>query len=218
MLRPHPLDGVLGVVATNVRRQQPDVRVFEIGRTYERAAGGDTGTIEPRWAAIALTGARREAGWHGDGGVADVYDAKGSPSTCWPRFGLAVADPRGGRLGGLRARQPRQSGHRRPARSSPSSARWRPAPRARFGIDAPVFAAALPLDRLPPLPVAPRYQPLPRFPSVQRDMAFVDRRFRGGGGGGAGGHRPRRRGRCCGRSPCSTCSACPRAGAAWLGA
>ena len=38
----------------------------------------------------------------------------------------------------------------------------------------PVFAALLPLDeilRLMPPPL--RYQPLPRFPSVQRDLAFV---------------------------------------------
>jgi phenylalanyl-tRNA synthetase beta chain len=35
-----------------------------------------------------------------------------------------------------------------------------------------VFVAAVPLDRLPMLPPPPRYQPLPRFPSVQRDMAF----------------------------------------------
>jgi phenylalanyl-tRNA synthetase beta chain len=41
-----------------------------------------------------------------------------------------------------------------------------------FGIDVPVFVAAIPLDQLPILPVEPRYQPLPKFPSVQRDMAF----------------------------------------------
>src|SRR5439155_333617 len=35
-LRVHPLEGVLGAIATNVRRQQPDVRVFEICKTYER--------------------------------------------------------------------------------------------------------------------------------------------------------------------------------------
>jgi phenylalanyl-tRNA synthetase beta chain len=44
--------------------------------------------------------------------------------------------------------------------------------RERFGIDVPVFAAALPLDRLPWLPAPARYRALPRFPSVQRDMAF----------------------------------------------
>src|SRR5262249_9770811 len=75
-LRVHPLEGVLGAIATNARRQQPDVRVFEICKTYTRA-GGDTGTREPRWATIALSGARDDAGWDGGGARADVYDAKG---------------------------------------------------------------------------------------------------------------------------------------------
>src|SRR5438093_686339 len=38
-LRVHPLEGVLGAIATNVRRQQPDVRVFEICKTYARLSG-----------------------------------------------------------------------------------------------------------------------------------------------------------------------------------
>src|SRR6266850_2571673 len=37
-LRSNPLEGVLGAVATNVRRQQPDVRIFELGKTYAHAA------------------------------------------------------------------------------------------------------------------------------------------------------------------------------------
>ncbi len=172
VLRPHPLDGVLGVVATNVRRQQPDVRVFEIGRTYERAPGGDTGTIEPRWAAIALTGARREAGWHGDGGSADVFDAKGYAEHVLATFGLAAQTRLGGRLGGLEP-DSHASLVTDTGEVVAEFGEVAAGARARFGIDAPVFVAALPLDRLPPLPVAPRYQPLPRFPSVQRDMAFA---------------------------------------------
>ncbi len=54
-LRAHPLDGILGVVAVNTRRQEGDVRVFEIGKTYQSSTGGDTATSEPRWAC-----ARRE--------------------------------------------------------------------------------------------------------------------------------------------------------------
>ncbi|HEU5320634.1 MAG TPA: phenylalanine--tRNA ligase subunit beta, partial [Methylomirabilota bacterium] len=43
-----------------------------------------------------------------------------------------------------------------------------------FGIEAPVFGAVVSLDALAALPApSPRHEPLPRFPSVQRDMAFV---------------------------------------------
>jgi phenylalanyl-tRNA synthetase beta chain len=46
--------------------------------------------------------------------------------------------------------------------------------RAGYGIDNPVFAAVLDLDAVAALAATPpRYEPLPRFPAVQRDMAFV---------------------------------------------
>ena len=171
VLRQHPLDGVLGVVGTNVRRQQGDVRVFEIGRTYARAPGGDTGTTEPRWTAVALAGARRDPAWHGDGAAVDVYDAKGYAEHVLATLGLSAHTRQGGRLGGF---EPDSHGTLVTdtgdvvAEFGEVSA----SARERFGIDVPVFVAAIPLDRLPILPVAPRYQPLPRFPSVQRDMAF----------------------------------------------
>src|SRR5256884_436169 len=76
LLRVNPLEGVLSAVATNVRRQQVDVRGFEVGKTY-RWGNGDTGTTEPRWVAIALTGARSGPGWAGVPAPVDVYDAKG---------------------------------------------------------------------------------------------------------------------------------------------
>jgi len=172
VLRQHPLDGVLGVVGTNVRRQQGDVRVFEIGRTYARAPSGDTGTTEPRWTAVALAGARRDPAWHGDGAAVDVYDAKGYAEHVLATFGLSAHTRQGGRLGGF---EPDSHGTLVTdtgdvvAEFGEVSA----FARERFGIDVPVFVAAIPLDRLPNLPVAPRYQPLPRFPSVQRDMAFA---------------------------------------------
>ena len=172
LLRAHPLDGVLGVVATNVRRQQPDVRVFELGRTYERAAGGDTGTAEPRWAAVALTGARQDPGWQGEAGAVDVYDAKGYAEHVLAAFGLSTETRLGGRLGGLEpdshASLVTETGD-----VVAEFGELAAAARERFGLDPPVFVAAISLDRLPSMPIAPRYRPLPRFPSVQRDMAFA---------------------------------------------
>ncbi|HET7340013.1 MAG TPA: phenylalanine--tRNA ligase subunit beta, partial [Methylomirabilota bacterium] len=89
-LRVHPLEGVLGAVATNARRQQPDVRVFEIARTYEPAASGDTGTAEPRWLAVAVSGARRDPGWDAPAEPADVYDAKGLAEHALAALGVSA--------------------------------------------------------------------------------------------------------------------------------
>jgi phenylalanyl-tRNA synthetase beta chain len=172
-LRAHPLEGLLGVVATNLRRQQPGVRVFEIGRTYEPSATGDTSTAEPRWAAIALAGARAEAAWHTAPAAADVHDAKGLAELVLDAFGVTGTTTRpGGRLAGFEpdSHATLVAGSMVVAEVGEIAA----AARAAFDIAVPVFAAALPLDG--GLPLAPhplRYQPLPRFPAIQRDMAFV---------------------------------------------
>jgi phenylalanyl-tRNA synthetase beta chain len=172
LLRQHPLDGVLGAVVTNVRRRQDDVRVFEIGRTYERAAGGDTGTVEPRWAAVALTGGRHDRGWDSEGAAVDVYDAKGYAEHVLAAFGLPVRTKAGGLLGGLESDR-HASLVTEPDDVVAEFGEVSAAARATLGIDAPVFVAAIALDRLPSQPVTPRHRPLPRFPSVQRDMAFA---------------------------------------------
>jgi phenylalanyl-tRNA synthetase beta chain len=171
-LRRHPLEGLLGAVATNLRRQQADVRLFEIARTYRRAPGGDTGTAEPRWVAIALTGARGERAWHGGGDPVDVYDAKGLAEHALAALGVAAATSTGGRLGGF---EPDCHGSlvTGTGESVGEFGEIAGEVRARFGIDAPVFAAALHLDALPVARTFARAQPLPRFPSVQRDMAFA---------------------------------------------
>jgi phenylalanyl-tRNA synthetase beta chain len=201
LMRRHLLEGILGVLATNVRRQQPDVRVFEIGRAYGQ---GERAIIEARWLAIALTGARRPTAWYAGGEAADVYDAKGFAEHVLATLGIrgsavTVGGPSGvfepdchGTLTTLDGRAVAEFGEVR-----------QPICQA-FDIGAPVFAAVLPLDalgahiepaageperrpptadrapllvrprayRMAPAP-APRHEPLPRFPSVQRDMAFV---------------------------------------------
>ena len=170
LLRQHPLEGVLGVIATNLRRQQPDVRVFELTRTYERAAG-ETGAREPRWVALALTGARGETAWWGDRAAVDVYDVKGLAEHVLRAFRLAGV-PAAGRLPGFEP-----DCHGALAVEGVGVAEFGEvvaAARERYGIDAPVFAAAVALDALAALAAPPpRHQPLPRFPVVQRDLAFV---------------------------------------------
>jgi len=170
-LRLHPLEGVLGVVATNLRRQQSDVRVFEIARTYERAPGGDTDTTEPRWLAIALSGARADLSWHGGREAVDVYDVKGLAEHALATLGMAARTQAGGRLGGFEADCHGTllgEGGEALAEFGEIAA----GARERFGIDAPVFGAAVRLDALPTARHFERARALPRFPSVQRDMAF----------------------------------------------
>jgi len=172
LLRTNPLEGVLSAVATNVRRQQADVRVFEVGKVYQWG-NGDTGTSEPRWVAIALTGGRGEAGWSGTPEPVDVYDAKGLAEHVLAA--LAVRAGTGG-VGALSGFEPDCHGTL-VAESGAILAEFgevAAALRESFGIAAPVFAAVVSLDAIVATSVAPlRYQPLPRFPAVERDLAFV---------------------------------------------
>jgi phenylalanyl-tRNA synthetase beta chain len=199
-LRSHPLEGVLTAVATNVRRQQPDVGVFELCKTYERSKGDadvsepartslrppsnkagladpatkNPATTEPRWLAIALTGARGESGWSGSRDRVDVYDAKGYAEHALEALGLRAAGSGGsGALGGFEpdchGTLTNESGVILGEFGEVAAAL-----RAELGIPAPVFAAVVSLDAAGAVPAAPiRYQPLPRFPVVERDLAFV---------------------------------------------
>jgi len=189
LLRVNPLEGVLGAVATNVRRQQADVRVFEISKTYAQTASEparvsirppsaeagpkDPATTEPRWVAIALTGARGASGWAGAPEPVDVYDAKGLAEHTLDALSVRASTGEGGALSGF---EPDCHG----TLVSESGAivaefgEVAAALRESFGIAAPVFAALVSLDAAGAAGVAPmRYQALPRFPAVERDLAFV---------------------------------------------
>jgi phenylalanyl-tRNA synthetase beta chain len=172
LLRVNPLEGVLSAVATNVRRQQADVRVFEVGKTY-RWGNGDTGTTEPRWVAIALAGARSAPGWAGAPQPADVYDAKGLAEHTLDALAVRASTGEAGTLSGF---EPDCHGTL-VAESGAIVAEFgevAAAVRESFGIPTPVFAAVVSLDAVGATAAAPtRYQALPRFPAVERDLAFV---------------------------------------------
>jgi len=164
-LRSNPLEGVLGAVATNVRRQQSDVRIFELCKTYSRA--------ESRWVAIALTGARGEPGWYGANEHADVYDAKGLAEHALDALGARASTGDAGALGGF---EPDCHGTLVADGGAilGEFGEVAAALRENLGISAPVFAAVLALDAVGAVAPAPtRYQALPRFPAVERDLAFV---------------------------------------------
>ncbi|HYE94262.1 MAG TPA: hypothetical protein VEA38_24735, partial [Terriglobales bacterium] len=185
-LRQHPLEGLLGAIATNIRRRQPDVRMFEIAVTYSWA-GPETAphpprgvpadraahAIERRWLTVALTGTRGDTAWYADTTPVDVYDAKGFAEHALGALGVRARARDGGRLAGFEADSHGvfvTEGGEAVGEFGEVAAGARGA----FDIDAPVFAAALDLDAILALPRPGfRHEALPRFPAVQRDMAFV---------------------------------------------
>src|SRR5262249_57030216 len=66
VMRPVLAAGLLEAVATNVSRQAPSLRIFQIGRAFgpHRPEDGGHPAHEGLWLGIALTGARGARAWH----------------------------------------------------------------------------------------------------------------------------------------------------------
>jgi phenylalanyl-tRNA synthetase beta chain len=178
LLRYNPLEGVLGVVATNLRKQQPSVRVFEVTKVFEPGPGLPH---EPRWLAIGLAGARQAPAWWSKApaetrpGQVDVYDAKGLAELVLDALGVPAPSARAVIGAGVKGFEP--DCHGVLASEGVTVAEFgeiAEAVRRLYDIDVPVFATLLPLDEvLRVTPPVTRYRALPRHPTVQRDVAFV---------------------------------------------
>ncbi|HVZ20157.1 MAG TPA: phenylalanine--tRNA ligase subunit beta [Vicinamibacterales bacterium] len=84
VLRPSALPGLLDAVAHNRRREQRDVRLFEIGNRFSRARG------EHRALACAWTGQVGADHWSGGTRPVDFFDLKGIVERIAEAIGLAV--------------------------------------------------------------------------------------------------------------------------------
>jgi len=179
ILRPSLLPGLLEVLAINTSRQMPDARIFEVGNVFapHRAEDGDRPAHEDLRLGIAVAGLRAPRAWFTGGrDRADVYDAKGMAEAALAAAGVADAE-----TVGFPADQ--EPGYLEPGRAARLvragiELGWfgevSLAAREVFDLPTPVFVAELSVTALAALPgVTPRYEPLPRFPAVQRDLAIV---------------------------------------------
>ncbi|MFB3852198.1 MAG: phenylalanine--tRNA ligase subunit beta [Vicinamibacterales bacterium] len=168
VLRPSLLPGLVDAVSRNRRREQRDVRLFELGARFS-AAGGERAALA--WAAAGRAAPEH---WSGTGRQMDFYDAKGTVEYLASAFGVradfapaalpflaegrAAAVSIGGREAGF------------VGQLEPALAESRGVPRGDevwvAEIDLESFAAAIP-------PGEPRFTPLPRHPSIVRDLSVL---------------------------------------------
>jgi phenylalanyl-tRNA synthetase beta chain len=167
VLRPSALPGLVDAVAHNRRREQRDVRLFELGNRFSRAAG------ERRALACAWTGMAAPDHWSGSGREVDFFDIKALVERVCEMTGVAVE-------------------------TTPHQVRWLVAGRAAtatvkgapvavlgqlarditdaHGLPAdPVYVADIDLDALEHASAGRdlRIEPLPRYPSVVRDISIL---------------------------------------------
>jgi len=171
ILRPTLLFGLLEALATNVRRQAPDVRLFEVGRVFEAQGRGELAREETR-VGIALTGLRAPRAWFAGKARADVFDVKGAVENVVEALGRGEVTVDAAEVPYL------EQGRAATVvvQGSPVGVvgELHPDVQRAFDLPAPVFVAELSLDRLeavPPRPVV--HRPLARFPGVQRDLAVI---------------------------------------------
>lgn len=161
---------LLSTLASNLRYEDQIIRLFEIGRVYlprEKDL-----PQEKEMMAGLIWGSRNERSWLGDSGESDFFDAKGVVETLLDRLDIAARF------------EPGNDPALHPGRCATIIAN-----RELLGVVGqvqPVMAEAFDLGRFPVyffelelkklldyIPERKRYQPLPRFPAVMRDLALV---------------------------------------------
>jgi len=166
VMRPALLPGLVAALGRNAARQQPRVRLFEIGKVF---AGGNDAPVETlRIAAVACGGATAEQ-WGVGARALDFHDLKGDLEALAAQAGTTLAF------------QPSAPPHAHPGRSADVLrdgvrigwiGQLHPRLQQALGLDVDVLAFELDLLPLLARPL-PRAGALSRFPSVRRDLAFV---------------------------------------------
>jgi phenylalanyl-tRNA synthetase beta chain len=175
VMRTSLLPNLLAAVARNQSFGRPDVALFEVGSVFLRRGEGLTErpmhelADEPTGAAAVLAG--RRPSQIGDGAPWDAFDAKA--------LALVAIRAVAGELA-VRVRATRSVAYLHPGVAGEivhdgNPIGWfgevHPSVRKRLGIDGPVFAFDLELDRLP-LATPAQMQPIPRFPGSTRDVSL----------------------------------------------
>lgn len=168
-LRGSLLSSLLEAVDHNIRNGSSSMRMFEIGRVYARA---EEGFDERGMMAFACTGEMEERSWMHAPRLADVFDAKGTAEAllaalrldkdsifCYDRHTTLsdqalTVEVKGNYVGQIT--------------EVPEALL------ASFGIRQPVFYAEFAIDGLRAgMTVDQRYEAVPRYPAVHRDLAVL---------------------------------------------
>ena len=167
-LRPGLVPGLLATAERNVRQGNPNLRLFEMGRVFVATPKG--AEIEHEHLALLITGDRAPRSWHDGKPVSlDLFDLRGALEAISPDLALSPAEDED-RL--LCAATIEFRGGKKPVKLG--LAGIIPPARAReLGIESPIAVAELNLAKLANLLSEPiRFEELPRFPAMTRDIAM----------------------------------------------
>ena len=176
VMRSHLLPGLLENLRRNINHQQADVRLFEIGKVFHHR-DLETQPEEVTELAVVMCGRRYPGSprlYEGEVAV-DIYDAKGLVEAVLADLRLTAtvtieADTSAPVYAEAAAALRLTGGGRELGRV----ARLEPKVLKKFGIKQEAFFVSIDLDALVELNAAPKvFAPLPKFPSVQWDIALL---------------------------------------------
>ena len=166
VMRPAMLPTALEVIQFNSNRKQANLFLFEWGKTYTRNEAG--AYKEKEHFCLYATGARKGGNWKKENTTTDVYYLKGVVEALLQTVGVSQLE---------------YAPSSQEFLSAGVVGSWKDKPLVQFGeaavpqrfdIKAPVYFADVDWEAVLKLAQKPiRYQELPRFPAVQRDLALV---------------------------------------------
>jgi phenylalanyl-tRNA synthetase beta chain len=159
--------GLLGIARHNLNRQQYGLALVEQGRSYVRTGKGIDETNMMAW---LMAGEVQGDAWYGAARSADFFDLKGAVEGWLARMGVTPRFVASDAEQGLQAGQTAKivAGRSEIGRIGKVDGDIA----ATYDIDLPVYVAEVNLDALPKAK-APKFAPLPEFPSTERDLVFL---------------------------------------------
>ena len=170
------LPGLLDAVRLNLNYQQRDIKIFEVGTVFAAAAGeGDALPNEQKLLALAITGGEMLEGREMPVRELDLYDAKGAVEAALDAIGIAGPDFSGCEIKHLRAGQ--SASISIDGTTVGSLGRLNDEIAAAYKFRQPVYVAEINLQKTLEMPTSTvSYRPLPKYPSIIRDVSFIARR------------------------------------------
>jgi phenylalanyl-tRNA synthetase beta chain len=172
VMRTNLVHHLLEVLAFNTKRRQPDISVYEIARVYWPKCEGAL-PEEPLHLGVGLMGRQREIGWNQSREEVDFYDAKGIVELIFERFHLPEIELK-----------PSVQPFFHPGQSADVYVNGKmvgffgqihPNIGELYELNKKAFIIELDLSSLDELRKTDTvvFEPLPKFPAVQRDLALV---------------------------------------------
>ena len=168
-LRVSMLETGLQTVLHNLNRKNNDLRLFEFGKTYSTSGVGKYNEVEHL--ALFLSGRTREENWHNKKEGADIYNLKGIVKALTTQLGITELVYETIEHSRLDEHLQIRSGNTVIANIGKVNG----ALMSRFDIKQDVYVADILWENCISLVEKNKlaYREIPRFPAVQRDLAFV---------------------------------------------